>query len=120
MPRDARKLRVFEMSHKLVIEVYKVTNKFPREELFGLTSQMRRASISAPANIVEGCSRRTTKDYVRFLNLSLGSLEELRYYFELSNELGYMSDKDRERLNDSCRSTIKSLMALITSLSRKK
>jgi len=89
-----RQLEVWRESHKLVLIVYKVTKGFPGEERFGLISQMRRAAISIPANIAEGFKRRGIKDKIRFCNISEGSLEELKYFFVLSKDLGYISSND--------------------------
>ena len=108
------------MSNELAIMVYKVTKNFAREEIFGLTSQIRRSAVSVPANIVEGCARRSSKDYVHFLNISLSSLPELGYYFELSLKLGYLSENDFDTLHSSYLSAAKSLNALISSLSKPK
>lgn len=83
-------LIVWQKSHALVLAVYKLTRLFPREEMFGLTSQMRRAATSVPANVAEAFKKRSTADKVRILNISQGSLEELRYYFILAADLGYL------------------------------
>jgi four helix bundle protein len=83
-------LTVWQKSHELVLQVYKLTGSFPREELFGLTSQMRRAAVSVPANIAEAFKKRSKSDKVRILNISQGSLEELRYYFVLAADLSYL------------------------------
>jgi four helix bundle protein len=117
MSREHKKLRVFHMSDELAITTYKVTKKFPREELFGLTSQIRRAAISVPANIVEGCARRSAKDFIHFLYISLGSLSELGYYLEFALKLGYLSENDSKILNQGYLNTAKSLNALISSIS---
>jgi four helix bundle protein len=82
--RDHKKLRAFEMADEIAVLVYQVTTGFPKEELFGLTSQMRRAAVSVPPNIVEGCARDSQADYVRFLNITFGSLRELHYQLNLS------------------------------------
>jgi four helix bundle protein len=82
-------LNVWKKSHQWVLHVYKLTKSFPREELFGLTSQLRRAAVSAPANIVEGFKRRGRPDKVRFLNIAQSSLEECRYYLILAEDLRY-------------------------------
>ena len=84
------KLTVFQKSKKLVLLVYKITRNFPKEELFSLVPQMRRAAISIVANIVEGYSKNYTKEFIRFLNISIGSATELKIYLELSLELGYL------------------------------
>jgi len=76
MARDYRKLRVFAMADDLVVKVYRATGSFPREERYGLTSQMRRAAVPVPANIVEGSYRRSEAEYRHFLNIALGSLAE--------------------------------------------
>jgi four helix bundle protein len=83
-----RDLHVWQKSHRLVLAIYAVTASFPNHELFGLVSQMRRASYSVPANIAEGFRRRSRMDKVRFLNISESSLEELRYYLLLAADLG--------------------------------
>jgi four helix bundle protein len=96
--RDHRKLRAFELADDLVIKVYDATRGFPREELFGLVSQMRRAAYSAPANIVEGCGRNSTRDYVHFLDNALASLRELGYFIGLSQRLGFLSPEVADNL----------------------
>jgi four helix bundle protein len=83
-------LLVWQKAHALVLRVYKLTGSFPREEIFGLTSQMRRSATSVPANIAEAFKKRSKSDKVRILNISQGSLEELRYYFILAADLGYL------------------------------
>ena len=82
-------LSVWQKSHQLVLRVYKMTAGFPKTETFGLAAQMRRASVSVPANIAEGFKRRGRSDKARMLNISQASLEELRYYFILAKDLGY-------------------------------
>jgi four helix bundle protein len=88
--RTFEELEVWQKAHRLVLEVYRITAKFPREELFGLSSQLRRAMVSVPANIAEGFVKRGKGDKVRFLNIAQGSLEECRYYFRLAKDLGYV------------------------------
>ena len=82
-------LIVWEKSHQLVLEVYKMTKKFPSEEKFGITSQMRRSAYSIPANIAEGFKRPGAKDKIRFYNIAQGSLSELSYFLILSKDLKY-------------------------------
>ena len=87
-------LQVWQEAHKLVLMVYQATRGFPGEEKFGLVSQMRRAAVSVPANIVEGFKRRGIQEKTRFYNISEGSLEELKYYFVLSKDLGYVPSNE--------------------------
>lgn len=90
--RDHTKLRAFEIADEVAILTYQVTAGFPREEMFGLTSQMRRAAVSVPYNIVEGCARDSQADYLRFLSIAFGSLRELHYQLGLSKRLGFLRD----------------------------
>ena len=80
-------LRVWQKAHEVVLDIYRLTAAFPREELFGLTAQIRRAAVSVPANIAEGFVKRGKSDKVRFYNIAQGSLEEVRYYLILSRDL---------------------------------
>jgi four helix bundle protein len=82
-------LVVWQKAHELVLSIYRLTRAFPKNELFCLTSQMRRAAVSVPANIAEGFKRRGRQDKLRFLNIAQGSLEELRYYLIVTTDLGY-------------------------------
>ena len=91
-------LIVWQKAHQFVLEVYKVTKNFPKDETYGLTSQFRRASVSIPANIAEGFRKRGKNDKVRFLNISEGSLEECKYYLILSRDLNY-TDNNKELIN---------------------
>ena len=112
--RDHKKLRAFELADQLALLVYKDTVDFPREELFGLTSQMRRAAVSVASNIVEGCARDSLADYVRFLNIAYGSVRELEYQISLAIRLGYLpSDSE---LTSIATETAKVLNGLIRSL----
>ena len=97
-------LVVWQKSHALVLRVYKVTRAFPKDELFGITSQMRRAAVSVSANIAEAFSKKGKADKARILNISQASLEELRYYFILSRDLGYLAkDADWTDLSEVAR-----------------
>ncbi len=93
--------------HALALEVYRATRSFPREELYGLTSQARRAAFSAAANIVEGSARRGSAEFRRFLDISLGSLTELGYTLRISRELGLLAEDGWGPLND-CRTGLAS------------
>jgi len=85
-------LTVWQKAHELTLKVYRMSARFPREERFGLISQMRRAAVSVPANIAEGFKKRGGRDKAKFYNISQGSIEELRYYLILSRDLGYATD----------------------------
>jgi four helix bundle protein len=87
--RSFQDLVVWQKAHHFVLGVYRVSKKFPREEIYGLTSQFRRAALSVAANIAEGFKKRGRADKVRFLNVAEGSLEECRYYLILTRDLGY-------------------------------
>ena len=82
-------LIVWQKAHQFVLAVYRLTTGFPKEEIYGLTQQFRRAAVSIPANIAEGFKKRTKADTARFMNIAQGSLEECRYYLILTTDLGY-------------------------------
>jgi len=96
--KDFKKLKVWGKAHHLTLKVYKATAVFPREELYGLTSQMRRSSASIPTNIAEGCGRNTDSELARFLEIAMGSASELEYLFLLSNDLNLLERSDFEVL----------------------
>ena len=97
-------LIVWQKSRALTLRVYRLTKTFPREELFGLTSQMRRAAVSVAANIAEGFSKKSRLDKARLMNISQGSLEELRYYFILAKDLHYVdAEHDSSGLDEVAR-----------------
>jgi four helix bundle protein len=88
--KDFRTLHVWKKAHELTLHIYKTTSTFPKEELFGLTSQMRRSSSSIPTNIAEGCGRGSDADFQRFLQIAFGSLSELDYQLILAGDLGFV------------------------------
>lgn len=90
--RGFENLEVWQKSHKMVLESYKLTKTFPDEERFGLISQMRRSAVSVAANIAEGYRKKGRKDKLNFYNIAQGSLDELKYYLVLSKDLGYLND----------------------------
>ena len=114
--RDLTKLRAFELADNLALRVYQLTASFPKEEQFGLTSQIRRAAVSVPSNIAEGCARSSETEYLHFLDIAYGSARELQYQLSLAFRLGYVSDEDFEILQASSEETSKVLNALIRSL----
>jgi four helix bundle protein len=91
-------LVVWQKAHRFVLATYSLTASFPRSEIYCLTSQMRRAAISIPANVAEGFKERGASDKIRFLNFAQGSLEECRYYLILTQDLGYAATTDMEAL----------------------
>jgi four helix bundle protein len=114
--RNFRDLRVWQKAHDLTLEVYRATDRFPRRELYGLTSQMRRAAVSIAANIVEGSARRSCKDLCHFLNMSQGSNEELKYLFILSSDLALLPKESLTRFLEISDHVGAMLYALIRSL----
>ncbi len=117
--RDHNKLRAFELADELAIIIYRITKKFPKEEIYGLTSQMRRAAVSVPSNIVEGCARESQKEYCRFLDFAFGSLRELHYQFGLANRLGYLKNIEVSDFDLKMNETEKVLGGLIRSLRKR-
>jgi four helix bundle protein len=87
--RTFQDLIVWQKAHRFVLSVYRITNEFPKSEIYGLTSQFKRAAISIPANIAEGFKKKGVADKAKFMNIAQGSLEECRYYLILSNDLKY-------------------------------
>lgn len=114
--RDHRKLRAFVLADRLAVAVYLATKAFPREEQFGLTSQMRRAAVSVASNIVEGSARHSFRDYVHFLDMAYGSCRELDYQVSLAHRLQYLADDAHRSLAALSEETSKVLNGLIRSL----
>ena len=102
----------------LVTKVYKSTQLFPKEEMYGITTQIRRAAVSVPSNVSEGFGRKTTADFVHFLHISRGSLYELQTQIEISLLLGFMSKECSGELLSHCTEIEKMLNSLITSLNK--
>jgi len=99
--RDFREIKVWEKAHALTLEIYGATAGFPREEIYGLTSQMRRSSSSIPANIAEGCGRGGNAELARFLQIGLGSASELEYHILLARDLTFLPTTVYDPLQDS-------------------
>jgi four helix bundle protein len=111
MARDFMKIKAWQLADDLTVSVYQRTQSFPREELYGLTSQLRRAASSVPANIAEGSNRSSKKDYLRFLSIATGSLAETKYFLHLSNRLGYLAQLEYQQLYAQAEETSKALLA---------
>jgi four helix bundle protein len=99
MARDFTKIRAWQLADDLTVAVYHCTKSFPREELYGLTSQLRRAASSVPANIAEGSNRASKKNYLRFLSIAAGSLAETKYFLHLSGRLDYLAQAEYQKLS---------------------
>jgi len=97
--QDFRSLKIWQKGHQLTLGIYQVTAKFPRSELFGLTSQMRRAAASIPANIAEGCGRSGKAELSRFLQISMGSASEVEYHLMLARDLGMLAGPEHQQLD---------------------
>ena len=115
---DHTKLRAFELADEVVLLIYRATKVFPKEEVYGLTSQMRRAAVSVPSNIIEGCARESQAEYLRFLEIAFASLRELHYQFSLSKRLGYLDRYDIPSGESKIMETEKVLGALLRSMRR--
>jgi four helix bundle protein len=98
MARNFRNIKAWRFADDLTIGIYSATKSFPIEELYCLTSQLRRAAVSVPTNIAEGASRESKKEYLYFLNVASGSIAEVEYLLHLTNRLGYINDSDYKRL----------------------
>lgn len=118
MINRAQDMDVFKLSHSLTIEIYKLTERFPPEERFGLSSQMRRSAYSIPVNIVEGASRLGTKEYRQFVGIARGSSGEISYQLLLSRDLGYISEQDYTSLKEKYDRVARMLTGLIKTLKR--
>jgi four helix bundle protein len=118
--RDFRKYNVWSIGHELVIDVYSLTRNFPASEMYGITSQIRRASVSIPTNIAEGCGRVTDSEFARFIHISLGSAHEVEYLLQLSKDLNYLSEESYLFLNEKVNLIKRKLYHLEKSIKEKK
>jgi four helix bundle protein len=113
--KDFRDLKVWEKSHQLTLASYQATEKFPKHELFGLVSQIRRSAASVPANIAEGCGRRGNGEFHRFLQIAMGSASELEYHLLLSKDLKLLDVENHKKLQTQ----VEEVKRMLASLTRK-
>ena len=118
--RDHTKLRAFELADEAAIMIYRITREFPKEEIYGLSSQMRRAVVSVPSNIVEGCARESQTEYLRFLEIAFASLREVHYQLGLAIRLGFVKESVASECNLKLTETEKVLGALARSIRSRK
>ncbi|MFL9830100.1 four helix bundle protein [Flavobacterium sp. ST-87] len=116
--RDYKKFSVWEKSHQLTLDVYRITIAFPKDEIFGLISQMKRSSSSIPTNIAEGCGRNSDKDFCRFLYIAFGSANELEYQLLLSIDLKFIEFENGQKLLFQVEEIKKMLNSLISKLNK--
>ena len=114
--KNFKDLKVWRLGKDITLDIYKISKKFPGEELFGLTSQMRRAAVSIPSNIAEGFNRFYKKEYQRYLYYALGSCAELETQTEIASELQYMDSEDKSRLLENINHEARMLKNLINNL----
>jgi four helix bundle protein len=114
--KDFKSLKVWQKSHQLTLDIYKTTKEYPREEMFSLTSQTRRAAASIPANIAEGCGRRGDAELGRFFQIAMGSACELEYHVMLAHELNFLNAHDYARLNSAIEEVKRMLATFINKL----
>jgi four helix bundle protein len=118
MLKNFKELKVWQKAYRLCLEIYRVTRKFPREEIYGLTSQIRRSAVSIPSNIAEGYGRKTTGEYIQSLYISYGSICELETQILLSGDLGFVGKQDLIELQKEIGDVERMLKGLINSLGR--
>jgi four helix bundle protein len=109
-------LEVWEKAHKLTLELYRKSRAFPKEELYGLTSQLRRSAISVGASLAEGCGRQTTPEFARFVRIAMGSASELDYHLLLAHDFGYLQPGDHRELSQELTRARKMLASLLSTL----
>ena len=116
---DYKQLAVYGKAHQLVLEIYQTTMSFPKEELYGLTSQIRRAALSVPSNIAEGSGRGHDREFIRFLQIAIGSTNEVEYQVLLARDLGFLSAEDHQHLDRQIIEVRRMLVGLVRSLGTK-
>ena len=118
MVEGYEQLQVWERSHALALQVYKLTRNFPKSELYGLTAQLRRAVTAIPTNIAEGSARASRREYLQFCYIARGSLAEARYLLRLAHDLDYLSTSDFESTLEACDNIVRMLNGLMRFLGK--
>jgi len=116
--KDFRKLKVWEKAHELTVEVYRASGRFPRSEMFGLATQLRRAAVSVASNIAEGCGRNSDGELSRFAGFAMGSASEVEYQLLLARDLGYIDETETAVLSARAVEVKRMLGGLIRRLSK--
>ena len=111
--RNYKKYTIWQEAHIIALNTYKLSKKLPESELYGIVSQMRRAAVSVPANIAEGCGRNTDKEFKRFLIIARGSITELQYFFILTKDLKILPEEDCSEMIENCDKLMRSISSLI-------
>jgi len=111
--KNFRDLQVWHKAHRITLWSYRVTAKFPREEMYGLTSQIRRCAVSVAANIAEGCGKRGNAEFQRFLGIATGSASELEYHFLLAHDIGFIPDIEYKQLDNAVTEVKRMLASLV-------
>ena|SRR5437763_4867148 len=114
--KDFKELKVWHKAHDVTLAVYRASKDFPREEMYGLTSQLRRACVSVGANIAEGCGRRSDGEFVRFLQIARGSSSEVEYHLLLARDLKFLPNSAYENLDEKLREVQRMLTSLVSSI----
>ncbi|HRX83712.1 MAG TPA: four helix bundle protein [Phycisphaerae bacterium] len=117
--QNFRQLKVWQKGHQLTLDVYGATTRFPRHEMFGLTSQLRRATSSVPSNLAEGCGRPADADFGRFTGYAMGSASEAEYQLLLAHDLGYLPDSTYAERDANAQEVKRMLSALMRTLQKK-
>jgi len=118
MGRNYRNIKAWQLSDELTVLIYEYSQKFPKDEIYGLTSQLRRSAVSVPANIAEGANREHNKEYLHFLYIARGSLAETEYFIHLSKRLGYINESEYGKIDKLRIETASTLHGLIQAVKK--
>lgn len=118
--RDFRQLKVWDKAHRLTLDVYRATREFPAEERFGLTIQLRRAAVSVPSNIAEGCGRTGDRELAHFMSMAAGSASEVEYQLLLARDLEYFTTEQHQKLDEQVNEVKRMLNSFMQKLARAK